>query len=333
MDDVSTAAYVTAFSTADYRDREATAAWREIFGRTLLRIDITPLSETFRAEATASSWPGFGAIYASTSAAHYANSHALIANDNLSFGRISFMAGPTSRWGASQLGRKVELCAGDGVLMSNGDVGSITLPHDCRYATFSIPACALKPLVPDMGDWFARRVPGASPEMRMLSRYLELGRDQQALATPELQSAFAAHVVDLLALCIGANRDAAQLAQLRGVRAARLHSMQQDIRNALTRPDLSVRLLASWHNVTPRYVQALFDEAGTTFTRFVLEQRLSAAYRALTDRARSSAPISTIAYGAGFTDLSNFNRAFRQRFGCTPSDVRAAARERASTGR
>jgi AraC-like DNA-binding protein len=31
--------------------------------------------------------------------------------------------------------------------------------------------------------------------------------------------------------------------------------------------------------------------------------------------------IIDIAYAVGFGDLSNFNRAFRARFGCTPSDV------------
>jgi AraC-like DNA-binding protein len=316
------------FSTEAYRAPERTSAWREVFGRTVLRIDIAPLSEKFRAEARAACWPGFGVIYASTSAAHQANSRALIANDDLSFGRISFMANPSRRWRASQLGRNAELSAGDGVLMSNGDVGSITLPSDCRYATFSIPASALKPLVPDIGAWFAHRVPGASPEMRMLSRYLQLGRDEQILATPELRSAFADHVVDLLALALGATRDAAELATTRGLRAARLHAMKEEVRRNLKSPDLSVHAIAARHNVTVRYVQKLFEESGSTFTRFVAEQRLMAAYKALTECARSNVSISTIAYDCGFTDLSNFNSAFRRRFGCTPTDVRSAARFR-----
>jgi AraC-like DNA-binding protein len=33
--------------------------------------------------------------------------------------------------------------------------------------------------------------------------------------------------------------------------------------------------------------------------------------------------VSDIAYNAGFGDLSYFNRAFRSRFGVTPSDMRA----------
>ncbi len=35
--------------------------------------------------------------------------------------------------------------------------------------------------------------------------------------------------------------------------------------------------------MTPRYVQMLFDEEGTTFTDFVLRQRLARAHRMLSD--------------------------------------------------
>jgi AraC-like DNA-binding protein len=57
--------------------------------------------------------------------------------------------------------------------------------------------------------------------------------------------------------------------------------------------------------------------------RYVMEQRLAAAHKALV--ARPDATISSIAYDAGFNDIANFNRVFRQHFGCTPSDVRKAA--------
>jgi AraC-like DNA-binding protein len=325
MDDGLQGVYATRFSTAAFRKHEATSAWREIFGRTILGIDITPLAEEFRAEADAFSWPGFGVIYAATSAVHNGNSRALIASDDLSFGTISFMSGPTCKWRASQLGRTADLECGDGVLMSNAEVGSITLFNDCRFATFCIPSSVLEPLVPDMELAFGRRVPAASPAMRMLSRYIELGREPGALATPELQNAFARHVADLLALALGASRDAMQLARSRGVRAARLHAIKQDIQKALSRPDLSVNHVAAWHQVTPRYVQMLFNESGSSFTRFLQEQRLELVYRMLTSSAGAELPITTIAYDCGFSDLSSFNRAFRRQFGCTPRDVRMAA--------
>jgi AraC-like DNA-binding protein len=39
-------------------------------------------------------------------------------------------------------------------------------------------------------------------------------------------------------------------------------------------------------------------------------------------------PISTIALDCGFGDISNFNRAFRRRYGITPSELLAQSLKR-----
>jgi AraC-like DNA-binding protein len=72
----------------------------------------------------------------------------------------------------------------------------------------------------------------------------------------------------------------------------------------------------------------LFEEEDTTFTEFVLERRLDRAHRMLADPRSADRNISTIAFDAGFGDLSYFNRTFRRRFGRTPSDVRAASAQK-----
>jgi len=60
------------FSTASYRQRDRVAAWREVFGRTLLHIDIEPRSaEGFQANALVSCGSGLGILQASTSAAYF----------------------------------------------------------------------------------------------------------------------------------------------------------------------------------------------------------------------------------------------------------------------
>src|SRR5574337_611812 len=85
------------------------------------------------------------------------------------------------------------------------------------------------------------------------------------------------------------------------------------------------RMAAARPGVTPRHVQMLFERDGTTFSRFLLDQRLARAHRMLNNPLLADRSISTIAYEAGFGDLSHFNRAFRRRYGETPSDVRARA--------
>jgi AraC-like DNA-binding protein len=74
--------------------------------------------------------------------------------------------------------------------------------------------------------------------------------------------------------------------------------------------------------ISPRYVQMLFEAEGTTFSSFVMAERLALAHRRLADPGHSAKAVSAIAYECGFGDLSYFNRSFRAAYGETPSDVR-----------
>jgi AraC-like DNA-binding protein len=47
--------------------------------------------------------------------------------------------------------------------------------------------------------------------------------------------------------------------------------------------------------------------------------------RDLADPALRHRPITDIAFAAGFNDLSHFSRAYRERYGCAPSDARQIA--------
>jgi len=51
------------FSTDDFSERERLTAWREIFGRTVCRLDIEPLAgPRFQAESTVYALPGIGVL-------------------------------------------------------------------------------------------------------------------------------------------------------------------------------------------------------------------------------------------------------------------------------
>jgi len=86
-------------------------------------------------------------------------------------------------------------------------------------------------------------------------------------------------------------------------------------------------VLAARHHCTERCVQRLFEREGTTFTEYVVAQRLANAHRMLSDPRRDGDKIGTIAFECGFGDVSYFNRAFRRSYGSAPSDIRAQARQ------
>ena len=134
------------FSTDAFSQRERITAWRELVGRSIVNVDIEPLDAgRLRAEATACLLPGLGLIFAYSDAHRCIHPRALIKDDDL-----SFMAVSASRWTASQLGRHPTLGPGEGVLMSNADVGSMTLAAS-RFAAFAVPRAAIAALVPDWG--------------------------------------------------------------------------------------------------------------------------------------------------------------------------------------
>jgi AraC-like DNA-binding protein len=152
------------------------------------------------------------------------------------------------------------------------------------------------------------------------------------MTNPDLQHLVVSHIYDLMAVAIGATRDAAHTAQGRGLRAARLAAVKQDIARHLDQADLSVSALAARHSCTPRSVQRLFETEGTTFTEYVQAQRLARAYRMLSDPRREGEKITVIAYDAGFSDVSYFNRMFRRQYGAAPSDIRTPARAATANG-
>ncbi len=315
-------AQVFQFSTDAFRKRERVAAWREVFGRTVLSIDVAPRDEPgFLARATVFRSASFGMIRAETSPVDQSNSRSLISNDD-----VSFCCVLTAHWGATQNRRSTDLGPGDGVLMSNGDLGALTFGEACRYVTFGLPKAQLAALIPDLGALLARRIPAGEPALPLLLRYLDLAAGDAFGSNAALRGAFSDHVCDLLALALGATRDVAELARRRGLPAARLQAMKDDIRRACRQSDLSVHAIAARHGVSARYVQRIFEEAGATFTQYLTEQRLLAAYKVLRRPASAFLPISAIAYESGFSDVSHFNRQFRQRFGCTPNEVRKSAK-------
>jgi AraC-like DNA-binding protein len=130
------------------------------------------------------------------------------------------------------------------------------------------------------------------------------------------------HVHDLISLALGATRDGGELADRRGLAAARLRAIKADIARRAANIDLGITSIPRMHGVTPRYIQILFEEDGTTFSGYLGIQRLALAHRLLAD-PNDRRKISDIALAAGFGNVSYFNRAFRRLFGATPSDIRS----------
>jgi AraC-like DNA-binding protein len=310
------------FSTDDLPERDRLAIAREVYGRSVVRLDLEPAEDApFRVTAAALARPGLAVLRGACSSLRVSRTRELLADgdDNITL-CLSEVGGHV----VAQRGREVVMQPGAAAALSNADTASVTALAMSHCLNLSLSRKALAAIVPDLEDSFVRPIPKDSPALGLLQRYLDVVDEHGLLAMPELGDLVVAHVYDLVALALGAGRDVGQVAQERGVRAARLAVIKRQIAREHGTHGLSIAHVAARHGVTPRYVQRLFDADGTTFSQFLLEQRLARAHRMLRDPRFADRTISAIAFDAGFGDLSHFNRAFRRRYGQSPSDVRAA---------
>ncbi|WP_413990691.1 helix-turn-helix transcriptional regulator [Labrys okinawensis] len=217
-----------------------------------------------------------------------------------------------------------EVAAGMGAIGDYGARATIDAPGGMRLLSLRLRRQLLLPLIQRRSDLQDIAIVRDRQAMCLLRGYIAALDIEEAIMTPEARQVLAVHIHDLVALACGESRDAHDLIEGRGKRAARFAAVKADIVTHLTDRNLTIDSVAARHAITSRYIGALFASAGTTFTSFILDQRLAHAHRLITDRRLLHRTISSIAFESGFGDLSYFNHAFRRRYGATPSDVRAS---------
>jgi AraC-like DNA-binding protein len=317
------------FSTAAFPERNRAAMWRETLRNQIVSLDAVSLSDDPRIDAVGLALPGLGVVACSATPARVTRTREIMrdGNDNI---RLVILKQAASSAPATHLGRDLTVEPGSAVVLSNCDFNAITFTAQSRYLAINFTRPTLRPLLRDFDTAVAHTIPNQVGALRLLASYVEALLADPVPPTDELRQLAIAHIYDLGALAMGATRDTAELANKRGLRAARLREIKSDIAANLWRDGLSVGGIAMRQRVTSRYVQMLFEEEGTTFTEFVLAARLDRAHRMLADPCLTDRSISTVAFDAGFGDLSYFNKSFRRRFGQTPSDVRASSARYAS---
>jgi len=223
-------------------------------------------------------------------------------------------------------GREMTLQDGDAVLLSYSEARTVTRPGRVYHRIVRLPRASLAPLVPNIDDAVLRPIPRGTGALTLLANYAGALIDDPAIVAPQMRQLVVAQLCDLIAVTLGATRDAQALADGRGIRAARLRAIKTDIEAHLANGDLSPAAVAARHGISDSYIRKLFEGEGTSFSDFVLLRRLARAHRMLTDRRWADRGIAWIAFESGFGDLSYFNRTFKRCYGARPSDVRASDR-------
>lgn len=308
------------FATSDLPEKDRIAMWREQYSRLSMKLDMEPLNEApFECSVVARTLPGVQVMLTALSPVRITRTREFLADNN---GDLIFIINQTGTATAHARGRDVILREGDALLMNTSEVKVFDRHSHGGSLSFRIPRSILASIVADIDDVVMQLIPQETEVLKLLAGYAAPLFNDIALATPDFRRTAVNHLHDLVALALGATHDANGLANGRGLAAARLKKAKAFIIENSNRRDLSVGGVAAHLGLTPRNLQRLFESEGTTFSEFLLAQRLSRAHRMLTEPRLAQSAVGAIAYDAGFGDLSYFNRSFKRRYGATPRAVR-----------
>jgi AraC-like DNA-binding protein len=312
------------FSTDDLPRRDRIEAFREIYGRTILNVEVHPKrGEDFHSSLELSTLPDIGLGLGETSAMTYRRTSDLTQDDELLL--IVLLNGSAV---AAQNRRQTLIAAGEATLLWGADVGETVHPSGGKFFSIALSHKVLTPMLADLEPLLARAIPSDTEALQLLTGYARTLQQTGGALSPQSQRLASAHLYDLAATVLGATRDAQEIARHRGLRAARLRAIKDDIARNLADRTLGAGEVAKRQGISPRYIRSLFEGEETTFTDYLLRERLIHARRLLRSGRFDTLTIGAIALASGFTDISHFNHSFRRHFGVTPTDVRTGARRR-----
>lgn len=224
-------------------------------------------------------------------------------------------------------GVEYELCPGQMIVYDlREDFHSRT--GDFANISLLLPRTTLEPFLRAPDDQHARVLSEREPVVALLREHMislmRHGPRMTAVQAREVVPATAA----MTAACLNAGlHDRPGLVE--GVGRTMLSLLKAHIEEHLTDRGLTTDRLARDFNLSRSKLYRLFQPLGGVAS-YVRERRLRYAMAELMDPTRTSVPIYLIAARAGFGDETDFSRAFRRRFGCTPRDVRRSSIEAAS---
>lgn len=216
---------------------------------------------------------------------------------------------------------------GEALLIPIDSIHQVHIADTVSLAIIDIPATLIAPQVSNPDDCLVKKITSAAmPALRLLVGYTKILIQIGNSLSPDLTLLVSTQVHDLVTLLFGAKREEAQVTGKCHLRAVRLEAIKRDILAHITESELSISQVARRQGISSQYIRTLFHSEETTFADYVTELRLDQAYRYLCNPVYIDHCISTLAFDMGFSNLSWFNRAFKQRFGLTPSEVRNLSR-------
>lgn len=295
-------------------------AWREGICRGFCRLDVGPAEQDYidchnefaQVNSIAVATPKGGS-------ARFARTRDLLTDGCDDLVLISATRGTVR---VTQKNKAIDLTAGQMCLTEMNVAGFADLTRNGGFTTARFPRRLLLQVAPMAETQLARALGHDRTLNMMIDRYFRLCHDIAGDLDILGQKAAEQHLTDLVGLLLWTRSGQNNRIDPDESSMGRLNLVKADVLRNLERNDLTIESVAKANALSARQAQRLFASSGTTFSEFVLEQRLLLARRLLLHAQSRHRKVSDIAYAVGFNDLSYFHKSFRRRFGISPAGMR-----------
>jgi AraC-like DNA-binding protein len=220
-----------------------------------------------------------------------------------------------SAWRVAQQGRAERLLAGDLVLVDSRRCYEFHFPA-VDTLSIELPTPWVESWLPHSESQLARRIDGRSGWGQALSAFVRQLQPELSVKPPLPAPLIVDQLGALLALATAQSPGVEP--EARGLRERVL----AEIAERHAEPGLTAREIAQALGTSERSLHRSLSGSGITFARSLMQQRMAAAHRLLSDARFDRLTVAEIGRRVGLLDASHFVRQCRQWLGATPGALR-----------
>jgi AraC-like DNA-binding protein len=295
--------------------------WREEYARCMLQLDFEPIPDTAFHASTVGIAEGVRIVKSSFSPGFTIRDEELVKDGDDSF---AFLISRSKNITVDKKYQQFQLGHGDAALLRVCEPGVLGAKARFDYVAMILPSIEMQTRLSKVDGVLRQRLSKTSEGLQLLRTYVRALETAKHFMSMNARATIQRHFFDLAALAFETQTHLGE-STLSAIAAARLYAAEEIIKSRFDEPDISVDSVANALNISVRYLQRLFHQSDSTFTVYVNGLRLDRAHELLIDRQWEGKRISDIALHVGFSDVSYFDRLFKQRFAASPSEIRAEA--------
>lgn len=222
----------------------------------------------------------------------------------------------------TQENKSSTLRAGDIAILDSTRIYSIDVFDNLDSLWVSVPRHRLEGRLNSIISIMAQRIDGSEGIGYIISSLLQAALKEATRIKTNEANRISNHLLDLISLGLRNPENQPETYKPSDYLKSTLRRIQDYIEARLDDEELTPLNIAEAHSISIRYLSKLFENEGTSTARWIRMRRLERCRSDIESINKCHCSVSEIAYSHGFSNISSFNRAFRQHFKVSPNMLR-----------